>query len=129
MKDAFHRYIINNEQEAVNPDNRGTKVAAVYFLQLDAGQSFEIKVKLDNRDKCDVTGIDEVFNDKNFDEVFQTRKRETDEFYATALSGKKHFMTAWNNASSVFMGVFVFQIFSQIFFKFVFCKKYKNSDI
>lgn len=120
MKDAFHRYIINNEQEAVNPDNRGTKVAAVYFLQLDAGQSFEIKVKLDNRDKCDVTGIDEVFNDKNFDEVFQTRKRETDEFYATALSGKKHFMTAWNNASSVFMGVFVFQIFSQIFFKFVF---------
>ena len=129
MKDAFHRYIINNEQEAVNPDNRGTKVAAVYFLQLDAGQSFQIKIKLDNRDKCDVTGIDEVFNDKNFDEVFQTRKKETDEFYAIALSGKKHFMTTWNDASSIFLGIFVFQIFWQIFFSSVFCKVYKNSDI
>lgn len=93
MKDAFHRYVINNEQEAVNPENRGTKVAAVYCLELDAGQSFQIKVKLDNRDKCGVTGNDEVFSDKDFDEVFHLRKKETDEFYVTALSGKKGFMT------------------------------------
>ena len=128
MKDAFHRYIINNEQEAVNPENRGTKVTAVYCLKLDAGQSFQIKVKLDNRDKCDVTGIDEVFSDKNFDEVFLLRKKETDEFYATALSGKKNFMTTWNDARSIFLGVFVFQNFPQIFFNYIFCEKYRNSD-
>ncbi|WNC59759.1 glucosidase [Thermosynechococcus sp. QS41] len=41
VKDAFHRYLINGEQNAVNPDKVGTKVAAHYQVTV-AAQGVEI---------------------------------------------------------------------------------------
>jgi hypothetical protein len=37
VKDAFHRYIVDQEKEAVNPRNTGTKCAAWYPFNEDGG--------------------------------------------------------------------------------------------
>lgn len=87
VKDAFHRYIIEKELDAVNPDQRGTKVTAHYVLTLKPKDSYQIRVKLDNRDNCD-TLTDSWFTKENFDNVFTARKAETDEFYSKVVSSK-----------------------------------------
>ncbi|HEY6419989.1 MAG TPA: hypothetical protein VIX59_13375 [Candidatus Binataceae bacterium] len=39
VKDAFHRYVVNGEREAVNPRKLGTKVAAHYSFEVPGGGS------------------------------------------------------------------------------------------
>jgi hypothetical protein len=46
VKDAFHRYIINNEREAVNPEQTGTKACAWMRYELDPGESKTIVMRL-----------------------------------------------------------------------------------
>ena len=46
VKDAFHRYVIDGETDAVNPDAEGTKVAACYHLTVPAGESREVTFRL-----------------------------------------------------------------------------------
>ncbi len=38
VKDAFHRYLIDGQTEAVAPSGKGTKAAAVYHLSIPAGE-------------------------------------------------------------------------------------------
>ena len=87
VKDAFHRYVINDEKDAVNPHERGTKVSAHYVLHLKAGESFQIKIKLDNRPVCDSVEEDH-FSKENFDDVISRRLHEADDFYSKVHSGK-----------------------------------------
>jgi hypothetical protein len=69
-KDAFHRYFIQNEFHAVNPRRAGTKACGVYALEIAAGGSQEIRVRISNRaEKAD------------FGAVFAKRQAEADEFY------------------------------------------------
>lgn len=46
FKDGFHRQIINGDMEAVNPSERGTKTAALYVMQIPAGGSRTVRVRL-----------------------------------------------------------------------------------
>ena len=39
MKDAFHRYVVNGEKDAISPEDKGTKVAAHYECHIPAGES------------------------------------------------------------------------------------------
>ena len=39
VKDAFHRYVVSGERDAVNPGKTGTKAAARYVLDVPAGGS------------------------------------------------------------------------------------------
>ncbi len=75
VKDAFHRYVVEGKQDAVNPDNVGTKFAAYYTLELAAGETTAIQLRL-----CDQPDLDnplgQIFND-----TFQLRQQEADEFY------------------------------------------------
>ncbi len=75
VKDAFHRFIVNDEQDAVNPDHEGTKSAMVYRREVAAGESVTLRLRLARHDH------DAPFAD--FDEVFTTRQAEADEFYAS----------------------------------------------
>ena len=59
---------------AVNPDRRGTKVAAHYRLSLPAGESRRLRARLTLADHA--SGLDD------FDRVFDQRRAEADEFYA-----------------------------------------------
>ena len=49
VKDAFHRYLISGEKEAINPARQGTKVAALYRGDIASGQSRVLRLRLANQ--------------------------------------------------------------------------------
>jgi Glycosyl hydrolase family 63 C-terminal domain len=73
VKDGFHRYIINNELHAVNPDLTGTKAAVHYHLHLKPKETKEIQLRLTN------IKLKNAF--KNFNTIFEERISDADEFY------------------------------------------------
>jgi hypothetical protein len=78
VKDSFHRYVVDGEVDAVNPARRGTKAAAVYRLDVEAGQTKTVRLRLS------ATTHDDPFGD--FDEVRSRRQDEADDFYDTVLN-------------------------------------------
>ena len=49
VKDAFHRYLINRDAGAVNPEQLGTKAAAHYALEIASGGSATVRLRLSDR--------------------------------------------------------------------------------
>ncbi|MEL6930741.1 MAG: glucosidase, partial [Cyanobacteria bacterium J06600_6] len=74
VKDAFHQYVVAGKESAVNPDKMGTKFAAYYTLELAPGETTGIQLRLG--DRPDATPFGQAFND-----IFQIRQLEADEFY------------------------------------------------
>jgi hypothetical protein len=75
VKDGFHDYVIHGNQAAVNPANTGTKAAPHHTLEIPAGQSVVLRMRL-----APEGAAPQPF--AGFDELFATRIREADEFYA-----------------------------------------------
>ncbi|MBB6502839.1 MGH1-like glycoside hydrolase domain-containing protein [Pedobacter cryoconitis] len=74
LKDGIHEYIVNGKPEAINKDNFGTKVGIWYKLNIPAGQSVELRIRLSKAKLATpFTG---------FDDIFSLRIQENDEFYA-----------------------------------------------
>jgi Mannosylglycerate hydrolase MGH1-like glycoside hydrolase domain/Glycosyl hydrolase family 63 C-terminal domain len=73
VKDAFHRYIISHETDAVNPSKVGTKAAAHYPLKVPAGGSKVVRLRLSTKPANDAF--------ERFDQVFNDRHADADEFY------------------------------------------------
>jgi hypothetical protein len=73
VKDAFHEYVISRNQGAVNPSNSGTKAAAHYCLDVPAGKSEIVRLRLSLKTSADAFG--------RFDEVVRMRRADADEFY------------------------------------------------
>ena len=73
MKDAFHEYVISGKSEAVNPSKVGTKAASRYILEVPAGGSKVVRLRLSAKLATDpfVT----------FDKIFAARLADADEFY------------------------------------------------
>ena len=105
-KDAFHEYLIHGDKAAVNPAEVGTKMGAHYALQLRAGETATLKLRLTDLDPlggmdsdspmvgaitapaheergADVPGTNDF--GKGFDGVFAQRQKEADEFYKSKL--------------------------------------------
>ena len=80
VKDAFHRWVIDNETEAVNPAQMGTKAAAVYHLSIPAGESQVITVRLTQQDQQ----VEESLG-SDFDQTFTQRIAEADEYYESII--------------------------------------------
>lgn len=76
VKDAFHRYLIENDKQSVNPSQIGTKGAAVYRENIPSKGQCTIRLRLSREPQK------EPFAD--FDQVFSQRINEADQFY-TAL--------------------------------------------
>jgi hypothetical protein len=74
VKDGIHNAVVGGISEAVNPEGVGTKVAAHFQATVDPGETFTARVRFSD------PAYEEPFAD--FDEVFQRRIREADEFYA-----------------------------------------------
>jgi hypothetical protein len=74
FKDAFHEHLIRGVQEAVNPQRTGTKAAAHYRLDVDAGGSVQIRLRL--RKGATTSPFDDC------ETVFEQRRAEADAFYA-----------------------------------------------
>lgn len=73
-KDAFHQYLINDNHQAVNPLQNGTKASGHFNFSVPAHGKVEVRVRLTK------ALIDEPF--KDFDDVVNARRAEADEFYA-----------------------------------------------
>ena len=85
VKDAFDTYLVHGQAAAVNPDRRGTKVAAHYRQVVAPGQSATVRLRLSRATGGDVelpdpaSAITNPFAD--FDALFTRRQAEADEFY------------------------------------------------
>jgi hypothetical protein len=77
VKDGINDLVVNGRQNAVNPEKQGTKVAAHYQVNVGAGETSVIRVRLSS-------GVREQKRQpfgKAFDTLFDERRREADEFY------------------------------------------------
>jgi hypothetical protein len=74
FKDGINDYIVEGDAEAVNPERRGTKVAAHYRMTLSAGGSYRLRARLTLDHGASGLG--------GFDRVFDERRAEADEFYS-----------------------------------------------
>ncbi|HEY7334805.1 MAG TPA: glucosidase [Bryobacteraceae bacterium] len=76
VKDGIHEYVVNGKREAVNPAREGTKVAAHYKVNVAAGDSATVQLRITKLAPGDVG---DPF--QGFSEIVQRRQREADEFY------------------------------------------------
>lgn len=77
VKDGIGNCVVNGDKSAVNPRQVGSKAAAHYTLQIDSGKSAHIRLRLSS-----TPHETELFG-AAFDQLFEVRKREADEFHAT----------------------------------------------
>ncbi|MDF1584322.1 MAG: glucosidase [Methyloprofundus sp.] len=75
FKDAFHEAIINDQHQATNPNEQGTKACGHYLFNIAAHDQVAVRLRLSK------TPNPQAFND--FDQVFTSRISEADAFYAT----------------------------------------------
>ncbi|MCU0548228.1 MAG: glucosidase [Leptolyngbya sp. Prado105] len=75
VKDSIDRYVVHGETSAVNSEQVGTKVSSYYLLNIDAGQTKVVRLRLSN-----IESLSDPFG-SSFDTVLQIRKSEADEFY------------------------------------------------
>ena len=76
VKDGINNYVVEGNHNAVNPEKAGTKSAAHYQLNVPAGKTVSIRLRLSDLAPAP---MGDPF--KNFDEIMQTRQGEADEFY------------------------------------------------
>jgi hypothetical protein len=82
VKDAFHRLVVDGEQNAVNPDQTGTKFAAWHEITCDSGEGATLELVL----TCH--SDDNPF--ARAEETFVHRLQEADAFYADLIPGANH---------------------------------------
>ncbi len=82
-KDGIHRYVVDGQTGAVNPEQRGTKVAARQLVEIDPGASHTLRFRLSESETFgDTLAIAQrdAFG-ATFDTLFANRLGEADEFY------------------------------------------------
>jgi hypothetical protein len=79
VKDAFHDAVVHKKNlKELRKKKSGTKFAPVYDLTIKGGESKTIYLRLSNKE------MDDAF-ETGFEEIFVTRKAETDEYYNAIL--------------------------------------------
>lgn len=76
VKDGINNYVVNQQKEAINPHQIGTKVSAQYQLTIGAGQTKVIRLRLSNLGP----ETPQLFG-QEFDQIKSDRLQECDEFY------------------------------------------------
>jgi hypothetical protein len=106
VKDAFHAYVTQGDKAAVNPKQMGTKMAALYPVELAPGESVTLKLRLTDMEPLSamsensgmvgaigspahaeraegVPASDDFA--EGFEAVFAMRQNEADEFFASRI--------------------------------------------
>ncbi len=84
VKDAINNYVVQGDQAAVNPDRRGTKVAAHYRVTIAPGGSATVRLRLTGQAAGDKSGKTKATASPfgtQFDKILAARRQEADEFY------------------------------------------------
>jgi hypothetical protein len=76
VKDAFHEFLVHGKTDAVNPKLEGTKAAPHYVLNVGAGETKVVRLRLV---RADAKVAAQPF--AKFDAVFADRLKEADVFY------------------------------------------------
>ena len=79
VKDAFHSFIVNGDEHAVNPAATGTKAGAHHRLSIPARGQAVVRLRL--------SGDAHAASFKDFDTLVETRRREADGFYERLQEG------------------------------------------
>ena len=80
VKDAFHRHLIHEEEDAVSPIAEGTKAAAHFTFVIPPGESVTVHCRLHSlKESGDFIDLE------HFDETFAERIAESDAFYEEAI--------------------------------------------
>jgi hypothetical protein len=79
FKDAFHECLVNRHEDAVNPEQRGTKAAAHYRLDIPAGGHAVVRLRL--------SAITHANPFAGFDDLVERRRHEADGFYERLQNG------------------------------------------
>jgi hypothetical protein len=77
VKDAFHEYVISGRREAVNPRGVGTKACALYRLEIPAGGSAQVRLRLRAQEEASAPAFG-----PGFDRLFAERLGEADAFFS-----------------------------------------------
>jgi Mannosylglycerate hydrolase MGH1-like glycoside hydrolase domain len=106
VKDAFHSYVIEGDKTAINSQQVGTKMAALYREVLGPGESVVLKLRLTDMEPLGAMDSNSPMvgsinapghaeraegvpgtNDfgAGFDEMFACRQKQADEFYASRI--------------------------------------------
>ncbi len=80
VKDAFHRYVVEQQYHAVNPQQRGTKIAPLYALVVPPAMPVVLKFRLAAAARAPVAWFG-----ADFDAAFALRIKEADDFYAGVI--------------------------------------------
>jgi hypothetical protein len=75
LKDAINDYVVQGDSRHLNPANMGTKAAAIYQITIPAGESRQVKLRMQHQVEDNPLEICNTCMDQ--------RKIEADEFYAT----------------------------------------------
>ena len=75
VKDGINDYVVNGSAESVNPGGSGTKVAAHYTFDVPPGGSQVVRLRLTDTAPSKSDPFD------GFDQTFEERRNEADEFY------------------------------------------------
>ncbi len=88
VKDAFHRFVCDKQLSAVHPAQMGTKSAAHFQMRLKPGEEVQLQMRLCSEVDFDRLPVDDEFPvGADFNQVFEDRIRESDQFYDTVLEG------------------------------------------
>ncbi len=104
-KDLFHKAVTTNNYKLATKKESGTKFAPVYKLNLAAGETKSIKLRLSKNQ------LAYPFN-STFDALFNTRVEECQEFYKNEIKNSEHQ-----------------QIKKQAFASLLWSKQYYNYDV
>ncbi|WP_192085705.1 glucosidase [Algoriphagus sp. Y33] len=74
LKDAINDFVVHGDSSHLNPANKGTKAAAIYEITIPAGESRQVKLRMQHQVEDDTLEI--------CDTCLEQRKKEADEFYA-----------------------------------------------
>ena len=77
VKDGINDCVVSGKMDAINPERKGTKASAHYQLEVGAGKTVTIWLRLSDR-------VPEAMGDpfgSRFAGIIESRRREADEFY------------------------------------------------
>jgi hypothetical protein len=117
-KDGICEYVIDGRHGAVNPEKTGTKGAANYRLDVPAKGEVVVRLRLTDKELSDVkpakTAKKKLGAFAEFEKIFELRKKEADEFYATVIPKELS-----DDAKSVQRQAFAGMLWSKQFYHYV----------
>ncbi|XP_077995299.1 uncharacterized protein LOC144448861 [Glandiceps talaboti] len=120
VRDAFHRYVVNGEKDAVTPKGHGTKVAPHYVLNVPAGESVTIRQRL----FCNLEDPGKEYFGENFEKVFEERQKDCDDYYVSIQPKKINKTAALEN---VMRQCYASLLWSKQFYHYI-IKDWLNGD-